>query len=88
MTKRATRTSGAKLISFAPRPSTATDDVLTLDDALAILGGPRPVPRSTFFRWKALGKAPRTIKYPNGSLHVRRSDLDAWLIDHEEDAAA
>jgi len=45
------------------------------------------VPKSTFFRWKATGKAPRTIKYPNGTLHIRRRDLDAWLDAHEEAAA-
>jgi predicted DNA-binding transcriptional regulator AlpA len=55
-----------------------------LDEVLAELD----LPRSTFFRWKATGKAPRTIKYPNGSLRVRRSDLDAWIAAHEEVGAA
>jgi predicted DNA-binding transcriptional regulator AlpA len=44
------------------------------------------VAKSTFFRWKATGRAPRTIKYPNGSLYVRRRDLEAWLTAHEEAA--
>jgi predicted DNA-binding transcriptional regulator AlpA len=57
-------------------------DLLTLAEVLAELD----VPKSTFFRWKAIGKAPRTIKYPNGSLRIRRADLDAWLDDHEEAA--
>ncbi len=48
--------------------SSATCDLLTLAEVLTELG----VPKSTFFRWKATGKAPRTIKYPNGSLRVRR----------------
>jgi predicted DNA-binding transcriptional regulator AlpA len=56
------------------------DELLSLAEVLAELG----VPKSTFFRWKAIGKAPRTIKYPNGSLHIRRADLEAWLTDHEE----
>jgi predicted DNA-binding transcriptional regulator AlpA len=59
-----------------------SDSLLTLAEALAELN----VPKSTFFRWKATGKAPRTIKYPNGSLHIRRTDLDAWLSAHEEAA--
>ena len=58
-------------------------DLLTLAEVLAEL----EVPRSTFFRWKALRRAPRTIKYPNGSLRVRRSDLEAWIAAHEEKAA-
>jgi len=59
-------------------------DLLTLAEVLAELD----VPKSTFFRWKATGKAPRTIKYPNGSLRVRRRDLDTWLAAHEEACAA
>lgn len=56
------------------------DELLSLAEVLAELH----VPKSTFFRWKAIGKAPRTIKYPNGSLHIRRADLEAWLTEHEE----
>lgn len=65
------------------RPTGAAQ-LLTLAEVLAELD----VPKSTFFRWKATGKAPRTIKYPNGSLRVRRRDLDAWLAAHEEETAA
>ena len=57
--------------------------LLTLAEVLAEL----EVPRSTFFRWKALGIAPKTIKYPNGSLRVRRAVLDAWIAAHDEPAA-
>jgi predicted DNA-binding transcriptional regulator AlpA len=46
------------------------------------------VPRSTFFRWKALGEAPRTHKLPNGQLRIRRTDFDAWFADREEPQAA
>jgi predicted DNA-binding transcriptional regulator AlpA len=59
-------------------------DLLTLAQVLAEL----EVPKSTFFRWKSLGRAPKTIKYPNGSLRIRRADLDAWIADHEESTAA
>lgn len=62
----------------------ASGQLLTLAEVLAELD----VPKSTFSRWKAIGKAPRTIKYPNGSLRIRRRDLDAWLAAHEQEAAA
>ena len=62
----------------APRP------YLTLAEVLAEL----EIPKSTFFRWKATGQAPRTIKLPNGSLRIRRRDLDAWLSEREEPRAA
>jgi predicted DNA-binding transcriptional regulator AlpA len=71
----------------APRkliPRIDSPNLLPLADVLAELD----VPRSTFFRWKATGQAPRTIKYPNGSLRIRRADLDAWINAHEEGVAA
>ncbi|MFJ8019482.1 helix-turn-helix transcriptional regulator [Streptomyces sp. NPDC096311] len=33
---------------------------------------------SAFYRLRARGRAPRMIKLPNGELHCRRPDLDAW----------
>lgn len=65
-------------------PRTPTRDYLTLAEFLAELN----VPKSTFFRWKATGVAPRCIKLPNGSLRIRRRDLDAWLAEREEKPAA
>jgi predicted DNA-binding transcriptional regulator AlpA len=59
---------------------TGAREHLTLPELLAELD----VAKSTFFRWKATGKAPRMIKLPNGSLRIRRRDLDAWLTEHEE----
>nr|WSW59764.1 helix-turn-helix domain-containing protein [Streptomyces sp. NBC_00998] len=41
---------------------------------------------STFYDWRAKGRAPRCIKLPNGDLRIRRSELDNWL-DNREDAA-
>ena len=49
--------------------------LLTLGQVLEEL----QVAKSTFFKWRAVGKAPRAIKYPNGSLMIRRADLDAWI---------
>ncbi len=66
------------------KPSADRRDLLTLAEVLEELND---VSKSTFFRWKATGKAPRTIKYPNGSLRVRRADLDAWLDALQETRA-
>lgn len=65
-------------------PRTPVRDYLTLAEVLAELN----VPRSTFFRWKATGQAPTTIKLPNGSLRIRRRDLELWLAEREETPAA
>ncbi|MEV7427096.1 helix-turn-helix domain-containing protein [Streptomyces sp. NPDC091212] len=40
--------------------------------------------RAAFYRMRARGKAPRSIKLPNGHLRFRRSDFEKWLNDHEE----
>ncbi len=45
------------------------------------------VPRSTFYKWRRLGMAPRCIKLPNGEVRIRRADLDAWLSAREDRAA-
>ncbi|MFI7469955.1 helix-turn-helix transcriptional regulator [Nonomuraea sp. NPDC049646] len=37
------------------------------------------ISRSTFYDWRQKRRAPRCITLPNGSLRVRRADLDAWL---------
>ena len=42
------------------------------------------VSRSTFYDWRAKGKAPRCIKLPNGEIRVRRDALDRWLASCEE----
>ncbi len=44
------------------------------------------ISRSTFYDWRAKGRAPRCIKLPNGGLRVRRVELERWL-DSREDAA-
>lgn len=44
------------------------------------------VARSTFYEWRAKGRAPRCIKLPNGEIRIRRIDLDRWLDTCEEAA--
>lgn len=56
---------------------------LTIAEICTELG----VARSTFYDWRAKGRAPRCIKLPNGELRVRRADLDAWLDSYTEKAA-
>jgi predicted DNA-binding transcriptional regulator AlpA len=65
-------------------PADRPRNFLTLTEFLDELD----VPRSTFFRWKALGEAPRTYKLPNGQLRIRRTDYEAWLAEREEASAA
>jgi predicted site-specific integrase-resolvase len=45
------------------------------------------VPRSTWYQWRQVGKAPRVFKLPNGELRVRRSVLNEWLAGLESEAA-
>lgn len=45
------------------------------------------ISRSTFYDWRAKRRGPRCIRLPNGELRIRRTDLEAWLTTHEEDAA-
>ncbi|MGP3970947.1 helix-turn-helix transcriptional regulator [Streptomyces sp. 6N223] len=43
------------------------------------------ISQSTFYDWRQKGRAPRCIKLPNGALRVRRSDLETWLDDREDE---
>ena len=45
------------------------------------------IARSTFYEWRAKGRAPRCIRLPNGEIRIRRSDLESWLDSCEEVAA-
>ncbi|GAA1782519.1 helix-turn-helix domain-containing protein [Luedemannella flava] len=59
------------------------DELMTVPEVLAELR----VPRSTWYQWRQLGKAPRVFKLPNGELRVRRSVLNDWLTSLESEAA-
>ncbi|MYX05945.1 helix-turn-helix domain-containing protein [Streptomyces sp. SID8375] len=59
--------------------SSRSRDKMTVDELCAEL----QVSRSTFYDWRQKGRAPRCVKLPNGSLRIRRSDLENWLTDCE-----
>ncbi|MEW1844144.1 helix-turn-helix domain-containing protein [Nonomuraea angiospora] len=44
------------------------------------------IARSTFYDWRAKGRAPRCIKLPNGDLRIRRTDYERWLTSLEDAA--
>jgi excisionase family DNA binding protein len=41
---------------------------------------------STFYEWRAKGRAPRCIKLPNGAIRIRRTELERWLDGRQEAA--
>jgi predicted DNA-binding transcriptional regulator AlpA len=47
---------------------------LTIADVCAELD----ITRSTFYDWRAKGKAPRCTRLPNGKIRIRRADLVEW----------
>ena len=61
-----------------------TDELLTIEQVLAELGG---VSRRTFYRWRELGRAPKGLKLPNGEIRIWRSDFSAWLTSLKEKPA-
>lgn len=81
-TARSSLASGAAAADATVRPnSRAERSRLTLAEVCAEL----EVSRSTFYEWRAKGRAPRCMKLPNGQLRVRRVDLDDWLDSRTED---
>ena len=62
--------------------------ILTIDQAAAYLA----IPKATLYTWRTWrtrrtrrgGFGPRAVKM-GGCLRFRRSDLDAWVVDHLED---
>ena len=61
------------------REAFVRDELLTVREVIAELR----VPRSTWYQWRQVGKAPRVSKLPNGELRVRRSVLESWLTSLE-----
>jgi excisionase family DNA binding protein len=59
-----------------PRPQ----DRLTIAQLCKELG----ISRSTFYEWRAKGRAPRCIKLPNGQIRIRRAEFERWLDSLEE----
>jgi excisionase family DNA binding protein len=67
---------------MSARPKRVYGPNLSVAEVCAELG----ISRSTFYDWRAKGKAPHCFKLPNGDLRVRRSDFDKWLSSLEEAA--
>jgi predicted DNA-binding transcriptional regulator AlpA len=42
------------------------------------------ITRSTFYDWRAKGRAPRCMKLPNGDLRITPAAYDAWVATCEE----
>ncbi|MBO3748786.1 helix-turn-helix domain-containing protein [Streptosporangiaceae bacterium NEAU-GS5] len=59
---------------------TRRDELMTVSELLGELG----VSRRTFYRWRELGHAPKSIKLPNGEIRVWRSDFTTWLMSLKE----
>jgi excisionase family DNA binding protein len=55
-------------------------DRLTIAQLCQELG----ISRSTFYEWRAKGRAPRCIKLPNGEIRIRRAEFERWLDSLEE----
>lgn len=57
--------------------------ILTIDEAADYLA----IPKATLYTWRTrrVGFGPRAVKM-GGCLRYRRSDLDAWVVEHLEPA--
>jgi predicted DNA-binding transcriptional regulator AlpA len=62
--------------------TTITRKHLTIADLCEELS----IARSTFYDWRAKGRAPRCIKLPNGDLRIRRTEFERWLAAREDAA--
>ena len=81
--------SGSPVVTAGPWPNPAALAGKALSDKLTLaqLCEELQIARSTFYDWRAKGRAPKCIKLPNGDLRVRRADLERWLAGLEESEA-
>jgi predicted DNA-binding transcriptional regulator AlpA len=56
---------------------TPGDPWLTVDQLCTEL----QIARSTFYEWRAKGRAPKCHKLPNGDIRIRRADYERWLAN-------
>ncbi len=56
---------------------------MTLKEVL----GELQVARSTFDDWRVKGEAPPVRKLPNGTLRIKRTDLEMWMDERLERAS-
>jgi predicted DNA-binding transcriptional regulator AlpA len=42
------------------------------------------ISRATFYRWRSIGRGPRSLRLPNGEIRIWRSVLEQWLRALEE----
>ena len=68
--------SGRRRLAGVAAPATE-DSWLTVDRLCAEL----QIARSTFYDWRAKGRAPKCHKLPNGDIRIRRADYERWLAD-------
>lgn len=82
----ASRPPASPVVTAGPWPKRGAQvEVAPVDKlTLAQLCEELQIARSTFYDWRAKGRAPRCIKLPNGDLRVRRADLERWLAALED----
>jgi|DEB0MinimDraft_3_1074331.scaffolds.fasta_scaffold512880_1 predicted DNA-binding transcriptional regulator AlpA len=66
-------------IGTVPVARKETLSLLTVREVCEELG----ITSSTWDKWRARRVGPPTIVLPNGSLRVRRTELEHWLLDRE-----
>jgi excisionase family DNA binding protein len=57
------------------------DQLLTPQQAARYLN----VSLRTLQDWRKKGTAPPSIKFPSEARRYRKSDLDAWILEHQEE---
>ena len=51
------------------------DRMLSVAEVIEHLG----ISRATFYRWRSVGRGPRSLRLPNGEIRIWRSVLEQWL---------